>query len=288
MVERGDAADKKLVLPYEHLLLNREAGIAAELIAHGVTLLGRANYAQTGLYGQAFFSLSIGFERTAKLIYIADFVIQNGGRFPSNKELKNKIGHDLDHLFDHAETISIRCRQGKKHWERPRTEIHNAIVSVLTEFARRSRYYNLDAVTSSSPAQPSDPMFAWNEQVIKPIIEKHLSANQRAKIEKNANLIHAMLSEHALVRFTDESGNIMNTVYSASRRSGETDIARKWIPLYILQLARWLTLMLDHLSHEGAYGHQIDALLGLDEHFAIFANEDAYFKSRRTWSIYGR
>ena len=51
-----------------HLALNREAGIAAELIASGVTLLGRASYARAGLYGQAFFNLSIGFERTAKLM----------------------------------------------------------------------------------------------------------------------------------------------------------------------------------------------------------------------------
>jgi hypothetical protein len=67
------------MLSPEHMLLNREAGIAAELIASGVTLLGRANYAHAGLYGQAFFNLSIGFERAAKLIYIADYAIENLG-----------------------------------------------------------------------------------------------------------------------------------------------------------------------------------------------------------------
>ena len=40
--------------------LQREAQLAAEQLAAGVTALGRANHAQTGLYSQAFFGLSVG------------------------------------------------------------------------------------------------------------------------------------------------------------------------------------------------------------------------------------
>jgi hypothetical protein len=109
---------------------------------------------------------------------------------------------------------------------------------------------------------------------------------RRAKIEQNAAIIDALLGNHASVRMTDESGGALNTMYAASRRTGETDIARKWAPLYVLQLARWLTFILDDLSHDGAYRRRIEALLGLDEHFAIFKNADRDLKSRRTWSIY--
>ena len=45
--------------------LAREAGLAAEHLAAGVTSLGKANYAHKGIYFQAFFDLSIGFERAA-------------------------------------------------------------------------------------------------------------------------------------------------------------------------------------------------------------------------------
>ena len=41
--------------------LGREAELAGEQLALGVTALGRANHAQQGLYTQAFFALSIGF-----------------------------------------------------------------------------------------------------------------------------------------------------------------------------------------------------------------------------------
>jgi hypothetical protein len=37
--------------------VQREAQLAAEHAAYGVTVLGRANHAQTGLYTQAFFGL---------------------------------------------------------------------------------------------------------------------------------------------------------------------------------------------------------------------------------------
>ena len=275
------------MLSPEHLLLNREAGIAAELIASGVTLLGRANYAHTGLYGQAFFNLSIGFERVAKLIYIADHAIENAGVFPSNTDLKDKIGHDLDQLLTHADTISRRRRPGKEYAERPGTPIPDGIVQTLTEFARGTRYYNLDVVTGARSARTSgDPMAAWDERVIRPIVDKHCTPSRQAKIEQNARLVDAMLGDRTSVHFTDEAGRTMNTVYAASHRTGESDIARKWAPLYVLQLARWLTFILDDLSHEGAYRQRIQALLGLDEHFAIFKNDDQYLKGRRTWSIY--
>jgi hypothetical protein len=151
------------MLSREHQLLNREAGIAAELIGSGVTLLGRANYAHPDVYGRAFFSLSIGLERAAKIIYIADFAIEHGGRFPSNVALKN-VGHDLNELLSHAETI--RRRSIKEYSERPKTPIHEGIVQTLAEFAMQSRYYNLDVITGRHSS--ADPLAAWDRRVIGP------------------------------------------------------------------------------------------------------------------------
>ena len=74
-------------LSAEWRALQREAQLAAEQIAVGVTALGRANHAQTGLYSQAFFGLSIGMERTGKLIFIANYAIRNNGSLPTNSIL---------------------------------------------------------------------------------------------------------------------------------------------------------------------------------------------------------
>ena len=67
----------------EFVALAREAGIAAELLAAGVTALGRASSSQDGLYNQAFFNLSIGFERAAKLGIMLDYCIDHAGAFPT-------------------------------------------------------------------------------------------------------------------------------------------------------------------------------------------------------------
>src|ERR1700730_244824 len=125
--------------------LGREAELAAEQIALGVTTLGKANHAQSGLYTQAFFGLSIGLERLAKLILVADHMLSHSGLFPNDDQLK-KIGHDISELFDRCEAISTKQRAGKDYSDRPCNPTHQGIVITLTEFGRLSRYYNLDLI----------------------------------------------------------------------------------------------------------------------------------------------
>jgi hypothetical protein len=220
------------MLSPQHLALNREAGIAAELIASGVTLLGRASYARTGLYGQAFFNLSIGFERTTKLIYIADYAIDNAGEFPSNDMLKSTIGHDLDQLFSHVEAISTKRRNGKEFSERPHTDIHNGIVQTLTEFARNTRYYNLDLVTGGKAVRNSrDPMTAWNERVIQPIVQ--MIANIRVSVTPSTSCPDGTASPSNTARTRSGGGNRLRLIYCSasplkirSKASGETTHVR--------------------------------------------------------------
>src|SRR5437763_8720749 len=88
--------------------LAREAASAAEHMAFGATVLGRANYAQYAYYTQAFFSLSIGFERSAKLALVVDYALDHGGAYPSSKTLKKEYGHDLKRLLTLTEDIAAR------------------------------------------------------------------------------------------------------------------------------------------------------------------------------------
>ncbi len=97
-----------MTFPLEWHALGREAELAAEQLATGVTALGRANHSQKGLYHQALFALSIGFERLAKLIIVVDHAVENDGEWMTNQALK-KISHDISALLDACELIS------KKH-----------------------------------------------------------------------------------------------------------------------------------------------------------------------------
>jgi len=122
--------------------VQRESQLAAEQAAHGVTVLGRANHAQTGLYTQAFFALSIGLERMGKLIFLADYAIRNGGDFPTDRELR-EIGHDVDVLLSKCEEIGSRIGQDREYSARPNDPIHRGIGAVLSSFATKLRYYAL-------------------------------------------------------------------------------------------------------------------------------------------------
>jgi hypothetical protein len=266
--------------------LGREAALAAEQLASGATLLGKANHAQKGLYLQAFFGLSIGLERVAKLVAVADYAIENHGRFPNNDDLKNRFGHQIDVLLNYCDQLSIKWRNGQDYSERPNLLIHKGIVETLTEFAKLSRYYNLNLIIGREAKQIPEPIGAWWQRVGQPILQKHYTQRQREKDEAHGKVMNALLGDIAIVIHHDEQEKKIDNVEAMMMQTGATRIVQKYGRLYTLQIVRWLTFLISELSFIGAYQHGIEPLLGLNEYYGIFMNNDAYFKKRKTWSIY--
>jgi hypothetical protein len=129
----------------------REAELTRQLLAAGLGALVKANHMDKGRFSQAFFDLSIGLERLLKLIYLIDHALQSGGSFPSNGDLRKRFGHDLTAL--HAEALKIRRRledEGEQFvFAVPDPTLSARIVGVLAEFAKGTRYYNLDYLLGS-------------------------------------------------------------------------------------------------------------------------------------------
>ena len=109
MLEKWSAVQQKMRMPSdknpwdipEWHAIGRETALVRHLIGSGITALGRANYAdQRGEYYTAFFGLSVGLERLAKLILVADYAICNDGHMP--------FGHKLIDLMTVAETFSAK------------------------------------------------------------------------------------------------------------------------------------------------------------------------------------
>jgi hypothetical protein len=271
-----------MAFPPEWHTLGREAELAAEQLAIGVTALGRANHTQKGLYHQAFFALSIGFERLAKLILVAEYAVENNGEWMTDQTLKS-IGHDISALLDACDPISAKHLSDKNWSERPNDPVHGAIVRTLSEFARLTRYYNL-ASLSGGKAALREPIQAWLSDVGMPILDRHYSANQRAKDEARAAMVDALLSP-AIVLVHNEAGQPMMSIEEMMTRAGSTRVIQKYGRLYVMQLVRWLSVIMAKISRKG---HRIEALYDLDEPFGIFRMEDWYLLRRKTWSIYRR
>lgn len=264
--------------------MQREAQLAAEQIAQGVTALGRANHAQTGLYTQAFFGLSIGMERLGKLIFVADHAIQNGGTFPTNDGLK-KICHNLGVLFSTCETIAHRVDAGRSFAPRPAEPVHRGIEEVLSEFATRSRYYNLNYLAGAAGSQ-QDPIALWWERVATPILAGHYSKNQRKQDESDGAFVKQVFGDSAMVLHSTESGEPLRDLSAMYTQGRATAVVQKYGRLHTLQIVRWLASILYELAHHGAYEKRIEALLGLNEPFILFYNEDELLRRRKRWSIY--
>lgn len=267
----------------ERRALQREAQLAAQQLASGVTIIGRANHAQIGLYSQAFFELAIGLERLGKLIVVADHAVNSNGSFPTNDYLK-QISHDLRKLLPKCELIGETTDASRRWASRPADPIHKGIEETLSEFSIRLRYYNLDYITRAA-GQQLDPIAMWWKKVAEPICELHYSERKRMNDAAKAGVIAETLAKYSIIRQYREDGTELADFDFFSRPSA-TAVVQKYGRLYTLQIVRWLAAILRDLCDRGAYKERIEPLLGLGEPFRKFNNDDKCFRDVKTWSIY--
>lgn len=271
--------------PQWHALGN-EAELAGTQIALGVTALGRASHARHGDYTIAFFDLAIGLERLGKLIVIADHAIGHGGKFPDNEFLKRRFSHDLAKLLDHCEAVSGARTSTSEYSKRPNDRVHQGIIQTLSEFGRLTRYHNLDSLVGGKGAALEEPVGAWWKRVGEPILAQHYTAHQREKDNAMATAMDKLMRSNTLVRHFAETGESINDVATLNRRAGATRVVQKYGRLYVLQIVRWLSCMISELTYEATAQHGIEAFAGLEEPFKVFFNDDDYFRTRKTWTIY--
>ncbi len=265
--------------------LQNEAQLAAEQIAHGVSLLGKACYSQQGRYSQAFFCLSIGLERAGKIIFIANYAIQNSGKFPTDKLLKDNFGHNLESLLDYAESVGRNLNPKRMFPDRPNDLIHRGIEQTISKFSTKLRYYNLNHL-SGQAEDNTNPINLWWELVATPIFKRHYSLKQQRKNAQLSALMEDILGNDTHVMQGTETGEHLDSIYKCFSHSCTTKVVQKYSQFYTLQLARWLASTIRELSFYGAYELRLEAILGIEEPFNIFFNEDSMLRSRRTWSIY--
>src|SRR5262249_10886923 len=143
----------------QFLLFQQEGYLFQANLTQGLTALRNANLNAKGLYYSAFFQLSIGLERLMKVIVIIDHAAKNSLAFPTNDELRNRFRHDLGRLLDAVRNISVPGNTHPLDYLTPQT-VTAQIISFLSEFAKTSRYYNLDFLTDQSKTE--DPLRKWN------------------------------------------------------------------------------------------------------------------------------
>jgi hypothetical protein len=260
--------------------LLREAALVRQLLGSGVTALGRANYANgLGQYYIAFFSLSIGLERLAKLILVADYAVSNGGRMPAQEVVKG-YGHKIVRLLNMVDAV-VEEHALKLDHTRPDSAVITKIVEHLDAFAGRGRYANFATLGDPSLGE-LEPIQQWWGEVAELILKEHYyGRHARVRVKTKAKRVERMISP-AMVLSVNETGVAMRDVLSASIRSGENDIAQRYGQYHVLTIVRWVSEVFSKLATE-AYTHEGEAFFGVWEYFQTFTVEDRFLK-RKTWS----
>lgn len=260
--------------------LLREAQFTKEMLGTGATQIRLANYATKGIYFQAFTSLSTGLERIGKLCLMLDYFIETGGTFPALKEMKRQIGHKLELLYERSQEV-VRRRSIQLRMTRDLSNpVHLAIMRVLHDFAEGDRYSNIDVLVGGSTS--ADPVARWFDEVDSLLYTSRVSQKKKDQIALNARVGAQLLGAFSVVRHTAETGEEITDFEEGSRRTGMWEAVAPYRQLAVLQVIRYWTELL------GELGYAALALPGEDiphfgEVFAIFYNDDAYLRSRKTW-----
>lgn len=246
------------------------------MIGSGVTLLDKANSSSVGIYSQAFFNLTIGLERTAKLVVLLDHYFKNSHKFFDDATLKQKYGHDLEKLLKAAKDIADSLTTGD-FYKFPDTQLHRKFISFLSEFARTIRYYNLNVLTAQSNNQ-SDPIKTWNGEIGDLILEKH---PPRFKNRVPDELVERM-ERYTMVLGTTEDHSPIRSVRSSIENSQRSSHINKIGRLLALQITRGLAEALSELRMK-AYKEQASDIPDMNDFFRVYLNDDRMFLSRKTW-----
>lgn len=267
--------------------LHREASLVSQLIGAGATALGRASYGDgLGEYYTAFFGLSIGIERLAKLILIADYAIGNGGSLPGQAVVR-KFGHDLKMLVAAANQVEAN-HSLKLGYPKPSDRICWAALDCLDAFADASkgRYANFEAIGNPAFDTGDEPVRKWWTNVVEPILSSHYRSREAEETVKlQAATIGTLIGDSALARFTSETGSMMTDVATASERSGQTKFAQRYGRFYTLAVVRWLSDIFTELSHKAVSQQGVDALFGHHKFFGGYRVEDNFLRERKVWPL---
>jgi hypothetical protein len=266
--------------------IGREASLVRHLVGSGATALGRANYAdQIGEYYTAFFGLSVGFERLAKLILVVDYSVSNGGSMPEEKIVR-KFGHNLVDLMAASDGVATKYNL-KLEYERPKTTITTQIVECLNAFAdaRRGRYANFGSLGDPN-LSAEEPIGKWWDIVAESILQEHYHGKSaQTRVETQARMVDALMSPYAMVLHINETGDVMQDVLSASVRTGQTAIVQRLGRYYALTVARWLSEVFYSLASSACYTHGIDAFFGAWEYLQTYMVDDRFLKTRKVWPL---
>jgi hypothetical protein len=260
--------------------LSKEAQFTREMLGSGATQIRNANYASKGIYFQAFTSLSTGLERIGKLCLMLDHYIDHGGKFPDQTYMKDEICHKITLIYKKSAALVAKRSIPMEFLANLDDPIYQGILEVLSEFAQGDRYCNINALVGGK--RQTDPIASWFRRVDGPLYEISVVRKKKEIIRSNAVTVATLLGPYTMVRHTAETGCDITDIEEASYRTGMYEAVAPRRQLCVLQVIRYWVELLGSMQYIAMKNGSEDIPF-FTEIFALFFNEDSYFRTRKTW-----
>lgn len=175
------------------VLLQQEGELIHSCLKTGLLILQDANLDFKGDYYLAFFLLSTGLERLMKVIIIIEHMASNKLNTPSSSQIRG-YGHDLRDLFRKCSQIAADYSVSEFN-DFSSDDINRSILEFLSEFARRTRYHNLDSIAGAGVSR--DPLSQWHT-IVEKIAQADISGQERLQAEVKGRMLGTLLSSYTI------------------------------------------------------------------------------------------
>jgi hypothetical protein len=257
----------------------KEAQFTSEMLSAGYEQIGKANFAQKGIYFQAFTSLSTGIERLGKLCLILDYIISNNGNLPNDNYIKKDIGHDLNKLYVLIKKIIVKYNIKLNGIQNLDENIHINIVNILSRFGKGDRYSNIDLITNKR--NYVDPIINWYEEIDMKIFNTKVKKSKKDYIERTSQFLDNLMSNDSMVVHTGEDKSEIDTIYEYNYQSQIHYAVEQYRRVYVYQIIRYFVEVLLGLQHY-IQSNNLFEVPHFSEIFYIFFWDEKYIKRRKT------
>lgn len=270
-----------MIFSSNFVLLQQEAYLATGSLSAGLTALRNAHFPDKASFYSGFFNTSVAFERIMKLIVTVDHLLENSFRAPTVRELK-AYGHDLESL--HSSCVEIGQKHQLKFIESfSNNSIELEVLQFLSEFAKKSRYYNLDAL-SSAPSAYREPLDRWGD-ILEHIFNSDVPHSKKQKRMSQAAEMHDLFSGNTRAIQHGMDGKLLD-LPDVFNLPAKHELAVPYAMVRLFNVLSPLLRVASELGQKGFYGSPRE--IGpqcpvLREFFVYFGGTAAQIRRKKRW-----
>ena len=269
-----------MMISNEYRMLMQEGHLASTSLLAGFESLCKLDYDKPGSVYSTLFQLTTGLERIMKIAVILEHKANNNLASPSDARLK-RLGHSITDLYSVVRQASQQ-RSINGGWFDHDT-IQGEILATLSEFARCSRYYNIDRLVGGQ--QSADPLTRWFA-IHMEIAEDSVSIRRRHKIMEAARRHCEALGQLGWEMGPRGQWDLTIDVTYQMQIANASCGHFFWIIIEILELIyRLIDQLVDEIHGiETAQGIEVQTVPFMVEFFPFCLVDEKFAITRKAWT----